>query len=816
MVNNQMVDTPSAATTAAPTVIETPTTNPCLYGAHCQRKKCRFNHPTPPQPTNDSTSTTRTAEEEQQNIVRMVACSSSSSKSKKKNNNSSSKKCRYGAACRYKATCPFQHPPEAKEDLVLFNDNDDNEDHTPSPQQFLKKMSATKRTDNHHHPNGGYHHHHPSDSIALSCNESQLFPTSGAEPVDGGGSIESTSGTGDDASPLPTAAASTRLPPGMPTLKQPMVCATTATPAVANLNTAAASSMTTTLMGYSHPNQQQYPLPQKPITLEEAEDLYAGVDDDGDDIEDLLRQQEMERLHLAATAAGGSIESVLRQQQRVEEERRRQLELLQQQQAQELEQQRLRVSQLQQQLEHERRMRLHAEAMERERLRIKQLRQQINWERQMKNKKKDDLLHQQPVGQSLQQKAQPRPPQSPSQLRQPQSLTRKAIPAKKLSNRDPVKQNPAAKILTTMEPSGAYRNGQQNGQHHQFKHDNSPKKEKTFRMVVMETSPPSTGANQRCFPQEEEEENSTTLFSNEEQRQRQLQQQEEEDLRQAIAASLEEEMSRQEKAAKEIFSFEDSKKMEEYRAQRNAKKKERRRMERENKIVTPGKLPPDEELAPDELMASNPSSKSEESLRLVDTTPASTAEISITNDVDGDENIVPRADGVAPNNNDKTVKTKETKAEKKHKKHQLRLLELEKEAAERAAFWQPEIAHELDAVPKLVQLGIAELCRKPPHFDQKVMAVHDLDTVIATLTPPCRDSYRKLFDAELHSHIVIKGMGKKQQEMNDRYGTILFWDESKSKYQVAVEAKRAIPLPCWFNHVIWNLPPTRTVKRRKE
>jgi DnaJ domain len=134
------------------------------------------------------------------------------------------------------------------------------------------------------------------------------------------------------------------------------------------------------------------------------------------------------------------------------------------------------------------------------------------------------------------------------------------------------------------------------------------------------------------------------------------------------------------------------------------------------------------------------------------------------------------------------LKKKESKAEKKRKKLEQRLLELKKESTERATFWELEIAQEVDAIPKLFQLCIFEFCRKHPQYDSKQIAVNN--DVIEMLMPRCRNSYRKLFDAELHSRIVIKGMGKKQLEMNDRNGTILFWDESKAKYKVAVEAKK--------------------------
>ncbi|KAL3924288.1 MAG: hypothetical protein SGILL_001140 [Bacillariaceae sp.] len=96
-------------------------------------------------------------------------------------------------------------------------------------------------------------------------------------------------------------------------------------------------------------------------------------------------------------------------------------------------------------------------------------------------------------------------------------------------------------------------------------------------------------------------------------------------------------------------------------------------------------------------------------------------------------------------------------------------MQLEKENAERAKLWEDEIAREIDAIPKMVQLCIGELCRKNRGYNRSEFF---------------------LIHSNLNSDVAIKGMGMNQQHMNDRNGTILGWDASKSKFEVEVEGKK--------------------------
>ncbi|KAL3912765.1 MAG: hypothetical protein SGARI_000987, partial [Bacillariaceae sp.] len=254
---------------------------------------------------------------------------------------------------------------------------------------------------------------------------------------------------------------------------------------------------------------------------------------------------------------------------------------------------------------------------------------------------------------------------------------------------------------------------------------------------------------------------------NERLEQQRLREQEEEELRLAMEASMEEEKARQAS-------------LEQYRTQRNAAKKERRRLEREAKEATSvakkDAVPADKpSVKPAESFAS-----AEESEQVAAATTDATSDPYKASQSNQEDAKTP---AVSP-----PKKVKESKAEKKRKKHEQRLIEMEKEAREREQFWESEIAKEENTVPKMVQLCIGEFCRTNSGYNRLEYSKNSV--VMETMAPYCRESFRKLFDAELHSAVIIKGMGKKQQDMNERNGVILWWDKGRSKFEVEIDSKK--------------------------
>jgi hypothetical protein len=129
-------------------------------------------------------------------------------------------------------------------------------------------------------------------------------------------------------------------------------------------------------------------------------------------------------------------------------------------------------------------------------------------------------------------------------------------------------------------------------------------------------------------------------------------------------------------------------------------------------------------------------------------------------------------------------------AEKKEQKQKLRrkrfLEDLEHQSQERTEFWRKEIANEKRAVEIVVQLCVAEFCRKNPTV-ARLEVLCDPEAK-AKLEEIAQQTYRIICKADIHGRFTVKGF--KQQDLNDRTGTIERWDEIKGKFYVALDSKK--------------------------
>jgi hypothetical protein len=108
--------------------------------------------------------------------------------------------------------------------------------------------------------------------------------------------------------------------------------------------------------------------------------------------------------------------------------------------------------------------------------------------------------------------------------------------------------------------------------------------------------------------------------------------------------------------------------------------------------------------------------------------------------------------------------------------------ELAVKTQERQEFWKAEIRRESQAVDCLVLLCAAEFCRShPKNADRR-----DYVSGQEVLLKECQAAFRALYQNSIHSRVVVKGM--KQQDLNDRIGTIQHWDASKEKFYVGLDS----------------------------
>ncbi|KAG7352501.1 chaperone protein DnaJ [Nitzschia inconspicua] len=773
-----MVDHPAAAVVVEPAVVtSSSSTKKCKFGVSCNRKHCQFVHPTSPPPTvtvclddiddpeaekeeadvgNASVSVSSTKRPSPAVVAKKKKTTTTTKKKKKVNMTKKNKLCRHGANCRHMTTtCPFRHP-ETEEMKKHQTEKEEHQSTSAAMNTSTATTSTTTSTTNtttnapsspppliRSSKNGmimcrlGNNCHRKKCPFTHPPSNAALTTTRNESPSDAlaNGTTE-TSITQNDSPMLPLL-----VPPANPNLSLPDLLTVEELERAMFSSSSATTKTTTTTI-------------QMPPFL---------LDDHGSgDIDALLRQQELERLQLLATEG----DTIVHRHENHHH----------QQQQQELFQAQHRIIEHEREIERQRQViRQQTFKIEQQQLEIERLRQQLAMAQQQQQQEvclppsltqeADPSTNNQTAKQQQQHQQQQ---QQPEKIQSPGRQKGQPKPSPQQPNK------PNQMNLVLQKEQGTPREQQQ--QHTKAEYLTPTIQIKASAATIKNESVQQEGAV-------------TTS-----QAQPSLNDEEDEQLRLAIEASLEESVREEQHRRRKddeshhkpdqdlldrsVGTVKDKEAREDYKAQRNAAKKERRRQERQAKDKEA------EERAKNALAALSSPTKTSNRVTISEPSTLVTLASSASSDsfpkYDDDE-MDRKSDATVP-------KMKESKAEKKRKKIEQRLQELEKEAKERAAFWEPEIAKELDAVPKLVQLCIGELCRKNPEYLLKEMSENN--EIVERLRPLCRDSFRKLSNAELHSRVVIKGMGKKQQDMNDRNGTILFWDESKSKYEVSIEGKK--------------------------
>ncbi len=124
----------------------------------------------------------------------------------------------------------------------------------------------------------------------------------------------------------------------------------------------------------------------------------------------------------------------------------------------------------------------------------------------------------------------------------------------------------------------------------------------------------------------------------------------------------------------------------------------------------------------------------------------------------------------------------EKKEAKKNRRREEIVKDLERQAGERAESWKSAIAEEQKSTALIIKLCVAEFCRAHTIFDkQRVLK----DGKASQLIEECQAAFRMLY---LPCRVVVKGM--KQQELNDRTGIIDHWEDDEGKFCVSVETKK--------------------------
>jgi len=265
---------------------------------------------------------------------------------------------------------------------------------------------------------------------------------------------------------------------------------------------------------------------------------------------------------------------------------------------------------------------------------------------------------------------------------------------------------------------------------------------------------------------------------------RRLAKKKEKESRRQKQARLREEAEKAEKASKAQEELrrreEEAEDRERYKALRKEAKKERRRLEREAKVEQ-------EEKALQGDSKPSPKTKQERGVSFSQSPTGSNQEnVSEENSQEAIEDEAAKKRRWQ----EELRAQKERAAQKKEQKQKLRrerlLEDLERQAQERTQFWQTAIADEKKSVEMLVELCGAEFCRKNPDVDRRTLLTDA--GVRQKLEEVARETYRVICKAEIHSRVTVKGM--KQQDLNDRAGTIQSWDEGKGKFYVGLDTKK--------------------------
>ena len=229
------------------------------------------------------------------------------------------------------------------------------------------------------------------------------------------------------------------------------------------------------------------------------------------------------------------------------------------------------------------------------------------------------------------------------------------------------------------------------------------------------------------------------------------------------------------KVQEENTLSEDDEERERYKAERKAAKKERRRLEKEATEKAEGNIAMER--------------PSENQVRFDSQSPTGSNQENIF-ETNSPESDVEDEAAKKRRWQEELKRQKERSAEKKQQKQKLRrervLEDIERQTQERTQFWEAEIADEKTTIELLVQLCAAEFCRKNPDVDRQTLLA-DEETK-QKLVEAAQETYRAICKADIHSRVVVKGM--KQQDLNDRTGTIQSWDENKRKFHVGLDTKK--------------------------
>lgn len=229
------------------------------------------------------------------------------------------------------------------------------------------------------------------------------------------------------------------------------------------------------------------------------------------------------------------------------------------------------------------------------------------------------------------------------------------------------------------------------------------------------------------------------------------------------------------KVQEENVPIEYDEERERYKAERKAAKKERHRLEKEARDKAEGSIAIQ--------------SPSEHQIRVDSQSPTGSNQENIfdTNSPESDAE-----DEAAKKRRwqEELKRQKERSVMKKQQKQKLRrermLEDIERQTRERTHFWKAEIAEEKTTIELLVLLCAAEFCRINLDMDRQTL-IADEETK-QKLVVASQETYRAICKADIHSRVVVKGM--KQQDLNDRTGTIQSWDESKGKFHVGLDTKK--------------------------
>ena len=142
---------------------------------------------------------------------------------------------------------------------------------------------------------------------------------------------------------------------------------------------------------------------------------------------------------------------------------------------------------------------------------------------------------------------------------------------------------------------------------------------------------------------------------------------------------------------------------------------------------------------------------------------------------------------------------RERKKAKKVQKYQRKVAEQVEAEAVRTKVWAEERAKSKDRTGILQSLCITELIRQS---SAKVMGlsfsrVQEDDSAMTSIRDVSTKAYQELYKYDIKRRVVIAGVdttgggssnGKK--DLNGRHGTILFYDETKGEYSVALDTKK--------------------------